>query len=171
MSDSPSNDTKDRSVDIAQLRLWRDDKGQLVLRTAPQAEPIENVRVARCFPWSRPNGYVSIRDKEGNEQAMLVDLERADAATGELIEQELEAQEFVPTITAVTAVDDSFGVMIWNVRTDRGPIELQIKTTDDIRRIDQQRVLLKDHAGGLFEIPDLAKLDAKSLRLVEDHMG
>ena len=171
MSDNSSADTKVASIDVTQVRLRRDERGRLVLRTAPQAEPIENVRVARCFPWSLRDGYVSIRDHEDNERVLLADVQRAETDTRQLIEHELEVQEFIPAITAVEAIDDSFGVMIWNVRTDRGPIELQIKTNDDIRRIDQQRVLLKDHAGGLFEIPALAALDAKSQRLVEDHMG
>ena len=171
MSDSVSSDIRDEPVDVAQVRLSRDERGQLVLRTAPASEPIENVRVARCFPWSLPDQYVSIRDKEGVEQVLLTDLDGIDPETRKLIEQELAVQEFIPAITGVTAIDDSFGVMIWDVQTDRGPIELQIKTTDDIRRITQQRILLKDHAGGLFEIQDLAGLDPKSQRLVEDHMG
>ena len=171
MSDKQTSDKKDNPIDPAQVCLSRNERGQLVLRTAADTEPIENVRVAKCFPWSLRDRYVSIRDKEGNEQVLLPDLEGMSAETRRLIDQELDAQEFIPTITSVTSIDDNFGVMIWDVQTDRGPIELQIKTTDDIRRLDQRRILLKDHAGGLFEITDLAELDLQSQRLVEDNIG
>jgi len=171
MSDSSSSDKKDSPIDLAQVRLWRNERGQLMLRIAADAEPIENVRVAKCFPWSLRDRYVSIRDKDGNEQVLLPGLEGMSAETRRLIDEELDAQEFIPSVTSVAAIDDNFGVMIWDVQTDRGPVELQIKTTDDIRRLDQRRILLKDHAGGLFEIRDLAELDPKSQRLVEDNIG
>ena len=171
MSDNSSTDTKVEAVEVSKVRLRRDERGRLVLHCAADAEPLENVRVARCFPWSLRDRYVSVRDKDGNELVLITDLAATEPETRQLIDEELAAQEFIPVITAIDAVDDSFGVMIWNVQTDRGPIELQIKTTDDIRRIDDRRVLVKDHAGGLFEIPDLAALDPKSQRLAEDHMG
>ena len=171
MSEEPTSDKKGNPIDLAQVRISRNERGQLVLRTAEDAEPIENVRVTKCFPWSLRDRYVSIRDKDGNEQVLLPDLGGMSAETRRLIDQELDAQDFIPTITSVAAIIDNFGVMIWDVQTDRGPVELQIKTTDDIRRLDQRRVLLKDHAGGLFEIRDLAELDPTSQRLVEDNIG
>ena len=171
MPDNASTDTPTVPIEVPELRLRRDDRGQLRLHATAEAEPIENVRVARCFPWSLRDRYVSIRDKVGNELVLITDLDQTEPDTRRVIEQELDTQEFIPVITAVDTIDDSFGVMIWNVQTDRGPIELQIKTNDDIRRIDDRRVLLKDHAGGLFEIQDVTAFDPKSLRLVEDHMG
>ena len=68
-------------------------------------------------------------------------------------------------------VDDEFEVMAWQVETDRGPLEWQVKSTDDVVSLDNRRILIKDHAGGLFEIADLNALDPQSQRLVEDHMG
>ena len=56
----------------------------------------------------------------------------------------------VPQITAVHNVDDRFDVMAWEVQTDRGPIELQIKGSEDIRQFDEGRVVVKDEAGGGF---------------------
>ena len=159
------------------MRLRRNPKGELVLHPGSGGsggsgvEPIVGVRVARCFPWSLRDQYVSVRDKEGHEQVLLHDLGELESQTRCLIEEELEAQDFIPLITAVEAVDDEFEVMAWQVQTDHGPIELQVKSTDDVIQLNDRRIVIKDHAGGLFEIADLTALDARSQRLVEDHMA
>ena len=154
----------------APTRLWRNERGQLVFRADEQAEPVAGVRLARCFPWSFRDRYVSIRNAEGREICLLASLEDADAETRRAIEAELDAQEFLPKITAVHGVDDRFDVMAWTVQTDRGPIELQVKHSEDIRQLKDGRVLIKDHAGGVFEVPDPASLDPRSRRLLEDRL-
>jgi len=171
MSDETENLDSTRCDEPAGLRLWRDERGQLVLRRNPHDEPIAPVRLARCFPWSLRDRYISIRDKDGQELVLLESLDGVEPETRALIEQELDQQEFIPRITAVDNVDDDYEVMAWKVRTDRGPIELQVKSNDDIRQLDDGRVIIKDHAGGKFEVRDLARLDARSRRLVEDHLG
>jgi len=151
--------------------LQRDARGDLVLLREGW-EPVKGVRVVRCFPWSMSDRYVSIREPgEGVELVLIRDLETVEAATRKLIDEELSAQDFVPRITKVEAVEDCFEVTAWRVQTDRGPVELQVRSADDIRYLDDRRVVIRDHAGGLFEIADLAALDERSRRWVEDHMG
>jgi carbon monoxide dehydrogenase subunit G len=98
-------------------------------------------------------------------------LDDVEPQTRRVIEEELAAQEFIPRITAVTSVDDQFDVMAWQVETDRGPIELQIKGREDIRQLDDGRVVIKDHAGGMFEVADVSALDPRSRLLVEDQLS
>jgi len=159
------------ATDIQSIRLWRDERGRLVFRAAAEAEPVVGVQLARCFPWSLPDRYISIRDSNGGELCLLRSVEQAEPETRRIMEEELAAQEFVPRITAVHGVDDDFDVMAWRVQTDRGPIELQVKNVDDIRQLDERRVVIKDHAGGLFEVPDITLLDSRSRRLIEDHLA
>jgi hypothetical protein len=151
-------------------RLSRNERGQLVMQR-DGCEPLVGVRLARCFPWSRREGYLSIRDAEGNEVLLLETLLHLPAALRELIDAELAAQEFQPRITAVYKVEEQFGITTWTVQTDRGPVELQVKHAEDIRQLEGGRVLLRDHAGGLFEIPDLATLDPHSRKLVEARLA
>lgn len=155
----------------AVVRLERNARGQLVLHRGGAGEPIVGVRVARCFPWSLPQQYISIRDEQGNELHLFESLKQAEPQTRQIIEQELAAQEFVPAITAVERIDDAFDVMTWQVQTDRGPVELQVKSDEDVRQLADGRVLIKDHAGGLFEVRDMQRLDSRSRRLLEDHLG
>ena len=171
MDQSKSVLESQKRIGPVDIRLTRDQRGRLVLQLDSREEPLEDVRVARCFPWSLRDRYLSIRDSEGNEVVLLTSLDHIAGETRTIIEQELRDQELIPRITAVESVDDSFDVMSWKVLTDCGSIELQIKTTDDIHLLDDRRVVLKDHAGGQFEIPDLGMLDGRSQRLVEDHLG
>ncbi|NQU09508.1 DUF1854 domain-containing protein, partial [bacterium] len=152
--------------------LERDESGRLLFRSpAAPGAPVAGVRVARCFPWSHADGYISIRNKEGHELCLFRSLTEATPATRRQIEEELARQEFLPRITVVEQVDDRFDVMAWKVQTDRGPIELQVEHGEDIRRLEDDRVLIKDHSGGWFVVPDLAAMDARSRRLLEERLA
>jgi len=129
------------------------------------------VRVARCFPWSFDGRYISIRNKDNEELYLFRTLDQAESKTRKLIEHELAMQEFVPRITAVENIHDRYELMAWKVRTDRGPIELQIKTTDDIQLLDDGRIVIKDYAGSKFEVRDIESLDSRNRQLIEDHLG
>lgn len=150
--------------------LSRGASGRLVFRDGATGREVADARVARCFPWSLRGRYISIRDAEGQEICLARDLEEFPAETRAVVEEELAAQEFVPRITAIEDIDDEFDVMTWKVRTDRGLIELQVKDPDDVYRLDDGRVLIKDHAGGVFEVSDPSALDPRSRRLLEQRL-
>ena len=171
MSENTDANAESRGVDPGQVRLERDARGRLVFRAAEGASAVENVSVARCFPWSFREGYVSIRDADGRELCLVRSLDALAAETRRRIEEELGAQEFVPRITAVLEMDDRFDVMVWKVRTDRGPVDLQVEHAEDIRQLADGRVLIKDHSGGVYEVPDLRALDPRSRALLEDHLS
>jgi len=40
-----------------------------------------------------------------------------------------------------------------------------------VRQLDSGGVLIRDHAGGTFQIENVAELDARSRSLVEEHLG
>ena len=53
------------------LLLKRGSDGQLWAR---QGETARAVRVTRCFPWSEPSRYLSLRDGDDEEVALIRDL-------------------------------------------------------------------------------------------------
>jgi hypothetical protein len=170
--DKPAGNVPDPGwADPKSVRIERDPKGRLTLRREGDAAPVAGVRVARCFPWSMPGRYVSLRDADGKEICLLRSLDTADPRTRRIIEEELNVQEFIPKITAIDRVCDNFGLMVWDVHTDRGPVELQVQHAEDVRQLDDGRVLIRDYAGGVFEVADAAALDPHSRMLLEQHLA
>ena len=151
--------------------LRREKDGHVTYLPEGDGKPVPECRVVRCLPWSLPDQYVSILDKEGNQVRLFRSLDEVPASCREVVTEELAAQYFVPRIDRVRRVDDSFDVLIWVVDTDSGPVEFQVKHDEDIRVLDNHRVIIGDHRGMLFEIPCLEKLDELSRGLVEDRLA
>jgi hypothetical protein len=151
-----------------QLRkLERNSKGELLAVVDGQEEPIENVKVARCFPWSLGAQYVSIRDKDGKEIVLLRSFDALDEATRRLVEEELRDKFFVPRIRRVTRYKAEFDVVSISAETDRGEVTFQIRNRDDVRLLSPVRALFRDVDGNVYEIEDVTALDRAS----QKHIG
>ncbi len=151
--------------------LRRGENGGVTFLPPAGGEPIHDCRVARCFPWSLPSEFFSVRDKDGNELHLFDTLQDVPEDSRDVLIEELAAEEFVPQIRSIREIDDTFEILIWKAQTDRGPVEFQVKDDEDIRLLEDNSVVIKDHAGMLFEIPDLAALDETSRALVEDRLS
>ncbi len=151
--------------------LRREKDGRLTFVPADGAELVRDCRVVRCFPWSVAEQYISIRNPNGEEVFLLHNLEDLAEASLVLLRDELDQIDFVPRITKVYFIDDTFDVSIWRVDTNRGPIEFQVKHDEDVRLLDHARVVIRDHRGMLFEIPSLGGLDEVSRGFVEDRLS
>ena len=62
-------------------RIERNAARQLMVHLAGRGEPVVDATAARCFPWSLPESYISIRDAEGKELALLETLDELVAAS------------------------------------------------------------------------------------------
>jgi hypothetical protein len=171
MSTTTKTTNERRANDDFRPKLQREQDGKLTFYPGDGRDPIKDCRIARCFPWTEPDRFLSVRDKDGNELHLFGSIDNVPDESREVVEDELRAQEFVPKIRRVHEIDDTFEVMIWKVDTDRGPAEFQVKDDEDIRVLEGDYVVIKDHTGMLFEIPDLAGLDDRSQGLVEDRLG
>ena len=146
--------------------LVTDEQGRLVLRR-PGKDDVVDVRLRRAFPWSKPGGFVSVRDSEGKELLLLEDSEHLDPGRRKTVENWLANASFVPRIVAVEDVDVRFGYQLWKVRTDRGPAEFRVQEREDIRFLPDGRFRIKDADGTVYEMVSLAQLDEPSRRAVE----
>ncbi|MFW5841465.1 MAG: DUF1854 domain-containing protein, partial [Planctomycetota bacterium] len=57
-----------------------------------------------------------------------------------------------------------FGVSNIKARTDRGVVNFQVKSRDDVRLLSASRALFRDADGNIYELPDLNQLDSQSRR-------
>ena len=151
----------------AQLDLWRNPHGRLMLRLAGGTEPLA-VTPVRAFPIAAPLEGLSLVGPDGHELAWVPRLDALPAAARALIEEEFAAREFVPTITRIRSVSSFSTPSTWEVDTDRGAAQLVLKGEEDIRRLAGRTKLLIAASDGLqFHVPDVTALDRASRRLLE----
>jgi hypothetical protein len=151
------------------VQLQRNAKGELIAAVPGRPEPVVNVTVARCFPWSHAEEYISIRDKEGKELVLLETLAGLDDATRRLVLSELHDKVFVPKIRRITEFKAEFEVVSISAETDRGRVTFQIRNRDDVRTLSLARAIFRDVDGNAYEVEDFHALDRASQRHLEQY--
>lgn len=143
--------------------------GHLVVRVKGRAEPYVEAKVARCFPWSVPETYISIRDKDGKEIALLNSADDLDEASKAVLVRELNEKMFAPKILRVADCKEEFGVTSFTAETDRGMVTFQVRSRDDVRVLSSTRALFRDADGNTYELADLNALDAAGQRCMQNY--
>ncbi len=146
-----------------ELRLARRADGQL---WATRGEEEHAVRVRRAFPWSEPGRFISLRDAADREFALVAEPRALDAESQEVLEAALEAAGFVFVVTAVTEIEEEVEIRTWRVATRQGARTFQTRLDEWPRPLPGSGLLIRDVAGDLYRIDNLAALDAKSRELL-----
>jgi len=151
----------------AAFQLVRNPHGRLVL-TLPDGTAHEGVTPVRAFPIAAPGEGLSLVGTDGHELLWIDRLDQVAVPARQLIDEELAAREFVPTIEKINAVSSFSTPSTWSVETDRGPASLVLKAEEDIRRLGgRTRLLIAGGDGMQFRVPDTTVLDRHSRRLLE----
>jgi hypothetical protein len=148
------------------FQLERNPFGRLVL-TLPDGTAHEGVLPVRAFPLAAPNEGVSLVSAEGAELVWVPMLGELQGEARALIEDELAAREFVPTVQHITSVSSFSTPSTWTVTTDRGPTRFVLKGEEDIRRLGEGTLLIASAEGINFRVADRRMLDRHSRRLLE----
>ena len=146
-----------------ELRLARRADGQLWATRGVEAHA---VRVRRAFPWSEPGQFISLRDDADREFALVAEPEALDAESRAALQASLEAAGFVFVVTAVTEIEEEVEIRTWRVATRQGARSFQTRLDEWPRPLPGGGLLIRDVAGDLYRIDDLAALDAKSRELL-----
>jgi len=145
------------------LRLERRVDGQLWATKGAREEP---VTILCCFPWTDPGRFLSLRDREEEEFALVPDIGALDVDSRDALAQTLAEAGFVLEIVAVTACEEEVEIRNWKVRTRQGPRTFQTKRDEWPREIPGGGLLIRDVAGDLYYVDDPGSLDAKSRALL-----
>jgi hypothetical protein len=148
------------------IQLQRNPFGRLVL-TLPDGAAHEGVVPVRAFPLAAPAEGVSLVSTDGRELAWVPHLDALQGEVRTLIEQELAAREFVPTVLRIESVSSFSTPSTWSVATDRGPTRFVLKGEEDIRRLGDGALLIATAEGINFRVADRLALDRHSRRLLE----
>jgi hypothetical protein len=149
-----------------EFELFANEKGQWVLRR-PGQDDLAEVRVRRAFPWSNPERYASVRNKEGKEVLLIPDLNQLPSAVAEAVRTALRTASLVPKIVRITKLQTEFGHQQWEVETDRGSTAFRVQEREDVRFLPDGRFSVKDADGNIYELPPVEQLDAPSRKLLD----
>jgi hypothetical protein len=147
----------------APLVLRKGTDGRLWYGHASEARP---VAVLRCFPWSEPGRYVSLRDDAGVEVGLVRDPADLDPLSRAALEEALAEAGFLLEVTAVLSVEEEVEIRHWSVETRQGPRRFQTRLDDWPRSLPGGGFLLRDVGGDLYRIPEPDDLDSRSAALL-----
>ncbi len=143
------------------MELTIEKRGDGLLQTEHKGKKVV-VRAQTCFPWSNPGQYISLRDKDDNEIAMIRNLAELCDDSRRVIEQSLAESAFVMEIEAVLSLAEEFEIRTWEVRTKQGKRKFQTKRDEWPEMMPDGSLLIHDVAGDLFRISKAKAMDAKS---------
>ncbi len=145
------------------LRLERRADGRLV---AVRGDDVRAVTVRRLFPWSQPGQYISLRDDEENEVALVRRVADLDVDSARMLEVALAEAGFVLEITRIIDIDEEIEIRNWSVQTRQGSRTFQTKLDDWPRELPGGGVLVQDVSGDLYVVPEPDALDSASQKLL-----
>lgn len=146
--------------------LQLDAHGRLLL-TDLHGTVHAGVTPVRAHPISAPDEGLSLVGAHGHELAWVERLSALPEAPRRLLEAELAAREFHPTLRRLISVNTFGTPSTWRIETDRGEVDFVLKSEEDIRRLEGGRLLITSTHGVQLDVPDRWALDKTSKRLLE----
>ena len=129
------------------------------------------VLVNRCFPWSEPHRYISLRNDDEKEVALIAEPDELDSSSRAAVERALAEAGFVLEITAITEIKEDYEIRSWTVQTRQGERTFQTMLDDWPLILPGESLLIRDVAGDLFLIDNTDELDEKSRELIWAFVG
>jgi hypothetical protein len=128
------------------------------------------VQARQCFPWSEPSKYITLRDFENRELALVEDPATLDADSRVALEAGLAVSGFVFRLQQVSSIELEFEIRNWTVTTEQGERIFQTQLDEWPRSMPGGGFLLRDVGGDMFYIPPLKDLDARSCDLLSGYV-
>ena len=154
-------------LDPKEVRLWREGSSLPRMQVGDRV-CYSRVRIVWAFPLNDREHYISFIDWNEKEIGMVERLADIDESSRRIASEELRRRYFTPVITQIDRIRWLYGIVSFDVETDRGPRQFDIKgRRSNIVAIGPRRYLLTDVDGNRYEIPDVRKLDPASFARVE----
>ena len=158
-------------IDKYTARLERTDL-YLVKMTMKDGTVHEDLEPRRLFPFTNPDMYITLLNKDEREVGFVRDLKELDGESVKALEACFAEYYMIPRITKVISCEEKFGSIKWEVETDRGPVKFRIRSRhSDIKKLyGSNRVIVRDSNDNRYEIPDYTALDAHSIRMLFSYL-
>lgn len=130
-------------------------------------EKFTGLELRRLFPITGLNKYIALMDGDGNEIAVIRDINDLMPESREAVESCLYEYYMIPKITRFIKMSEKFKIWMWTAETDKGIYTFEIRNhLTAVKPLYDGRVLIKDANDNRYEIPDVNKLDKKSRKLL-----
>lgn len=131
----------------------------------------EELEPRRLFPISGTDKYITLLDSEGDEAAVIRDINTLPDEEKDIINACLAQYYHIPKITGIVSCEEKFGVIKFNCTSDRGNCVIEVRNiVHQIKLTYGIRVLLRDNDDNRYEIPDIRTLDKKSRAFLDDYL-
>lgn len=128
----------------------------------------ERIDCCCAFPHTAPDEFVSVRDKDGKEIGIIKNVSELNETNQALVKEQISRRYFTPVIKKVLSVKEEYGYTYWDTVTDKGCCRFTVAMGGgSTSRITENRVFISDIDGNKFEIPDITKLSAKELKMID----
>lgn len=124
------------------------------------------VRLRQCFPWSEPHRFLSLRNEEDDEIALVEDPAELSTGSRRALGEALVDAGFVLEVVRVLSIEEEVEIRQWEVETVQGTRFFQTHLDDWPRVLPKGGLLIRDVAGDLYLLGDPAGLDARSRELL-----
>lgn len=157
----------------------KDEKGEKIhypeednLPEGKMLRVAERIFLSRAFPFDMPRDYISVLDKDKKEIGFIRSLDDFDEPQRSMLERELDAKYYTPTIKKIYSVKERYGFSYWRCDCEFG--EKSFTLQDTYRSIikssnpdGSERLFILDVDGNRYEIPDVEALDRQSYKKIE----
>jgi len=128
---------------------------------------MKGLQPRRLFPVSGLTRYIALMNEEGEAVCIIRNLDSLFPESKEALSNALNEYYMIPQITKVLAWKEKHGHRIWTAITNHGQVDIEISdSSSHVKRLYDDRVLVKDISDNRYEIPDLKMLDAHSIKLL-----
>ena len=137
----------------------------------------EIVTISRCFPWSEPLRWLSIRDKDEKELDLIEDASLLDPTSTLSILQAVGEAGFVLKIKRIRNVEEQFELRCWTVELAEREAAAALTSTATVRRFQTKLnawprelpgggVLIQAVVNDFYLVENMEQLDSDSQKLL-----
>lgn len=154
-------------IDGPEVRITENDGIFVDVEFYHTKEKLEAVELHRLFPRSGSNKYIVILNEEGEQLAIIRNIDNLDPDSKAIVTRVLDEYYMIPRITRFISMTEKFKIWMWTAETDRGVITFEIRNhIASIKPLYDGRVLIKDANDNRYEIPDYRLLDKESQKML-----
>jgi hypothetical protein len=148
-----------------ELLFEQDQNGFLQLKLS-DGTVYETVECHPLFPLSNPDAYIAIStQKESNveEIGIVRSLKELSTSQRSLVEKEIQFRYFSPEIIDIKKITSKYGVVQWEVITDKGAKTFMVQDIkENVAIRDSGLIVITDIEKCRYQIRDYRKLPSKA---------